>query len=70
MQTPRQWSDEPELFEAVALALEQAASAADEGDTIRSVMYRDERDEYGEQGTITVRTADGRTFKLLLAEVR
>ena len=35
----------------------------------KQVRSLSERGPYGEDGTITIRTADGRTFKLLLVEV-
>lgn len=62
MQVERQWQDEPELFEAVAAALDG---------NVEDVQVRclDEEDGYGHRGSVTLRTADGRTFRLLLAEV-
>jgi hypothetical protein len=62
MQINREWNSESELFEDVAQALE----AGLENGQVRALS---ERSPYGEDGTITIRTADGRTFKLVLAEV-
>lgn len=55
----REWQEEPELFEAVASALE-------EGD-FQSMAY-DEHGNYGEKGYIVIKTEDGRRFSLSLSE--
>ena len=60
----REWTEEQEVFDTVAMALEDFA-ASDSG--VR-VSARDERGEYGDMGTITI-TIDGRKFALDLHEI-
>ena len=60
----REWSNEPEMFEAVTDALGEVES---NGAFVVNAL--DERDEYGFDGYISIRTEDGRRFRLLLAEV-
>lgn len=71
MKVKREWSDEQEVFEMVADSLEQTAdkmSDVEGSDSIVRVFARDERGEYGDQGTITI-TIDGRRFALDLHEI-
>jgi len=52
--------DNEDLFNEVTNALQEAGLDAD---------ARDEEGSYREQGTITIRTADGRTFALEIHEL-
>jgi len=61
MQIQRQWSNEQDIFGLVASQLEGMDDAG--------VIARDEQDSYGDEGYILIRR-NGRTFKLLLAEVK
>lgn len=61
MLVPREWSEEEELFELVAEALEESGQL--------QVIARPERSPYGEEGSIQFRTADGRLFHVSLQEV-
>jgi hypothetical protein len=71
MKVKREWSDEQEVFEMVASALEQMADKmmdVESSDSAVRVSAFDERGCYGDQGTITI-TIDGRKFALDLHEI-
>lgn len=58
MLVPREWSDNHEVFEAVAVALEEAGL---------DVIARDEEGPYRERGYIVVEL-DGKKYRLELRE--
>lgn len=60
MLNPKDWQDEPELFEVVYEALESSSDF--------TVIARDEQGSYGERGVMQIRTPDGRVFHLSLSE--
>jgi len=62
MLVTRQWSDESDLFEVVASALFEI----DDSEAV--VRCQDEPDGYGERGVVSIRTPDGRRFRLSLSE--
>ena len=59
MKRQREWNDNEELRDEVYQALEDAGL---------DVRGSEEEGPHREQGTITIRTADGRTFQLELWE--
>lgn len=60
MKVDREWNDNPELFEDIYSALEDAGL---------NVIGSEEQGRYGEDGTLTVRNRNtGQTFYLNLAE--
>ena len=61
MMIERQWVDVPEVFEPIADALSEVE------DITTYASY--EQSEYGENGFITIRTQDGRRFRLQLREL-
>lgn len=60
MKRKSEWRDNEDLFNAVTDALQHAGIDPD---------ARDEEGYYREQGTITIRTADGRHFALEIHEL-
>jgi hypothetical protein len=64
MQTPKEWTAAPDVFDIVASAM-----MCYETDDIYHVRASDEVDGHGDLGTITFKTRDGRRWKLLLAEL-
>lgn len=60
MKRKSEWRDNEDLFNAVTDALQHSGIDAD---------ARDEEGCYREQGTITIRTADGRHFALEIHEL-
>jgi hypothetical protein len=54
------WMNEDDLFNEITNALQSAGIDAD---------ARDEEGPYRERGTITIRTADGRSFALEIHEL-
>lgn len=56
-----EWQDSPEVFEAVVDALYPSDEV--------QVVARDERNSYGDRGTIEIKTPDGRRFMLELHEL-
>jgi len=67
MKIKREWADEPELFEAVADALDESDMVEEVAD---GTSARDEMSPYGDNGSITITLKDGRTFSLELHEER
>ena len=66
MKVQRQWTDEVELFEAVASCLENIQDYYESGEI--ETDARDERDSYDSDGYITIKV-DGRRFRVELAEI-
>jgi len=64
MQTQKEWTAAPDVFDVVASAL-----MCYETEDIYHVRASDERDDYNDSGTLTFKTRDGRRWKLLLAEL-
>jgi len=67
MKIKREWADEPELFEAVADALDESDMVEEVAD---GTSAQNEMSPYGDNGSITITLKDGRTFSLELHEER
>lgn len=69
MRIPQDWSDHDELLHAITCAIQEAIDT-EETHEIMDVDGRLEPDGYGQNGSLHIRTPDGKTYSLHLEEDR